>query len=101
MKSPTTDTENPATGHNEDDTIIRMLYYCADEPRLESQIRMHSGLDRTQFVKFVIHCIKRGLLKVVMTEDQQHFVTTERGKQVLATAENIMQKLGITPEQSS
>ena len=78
-----------------------MLYYCADEPRLESQIRAYSELDRAKFVKFVIHCIKRGMLKVVMTEDQQHFVLTERGKQVLTTAKNIMQTLGITPESNS
>ena len=100
MNSPTTNPETPATGRSEGDNIIRMLYYCADEPRLESQIRMYSELDRAQFVKYVIHCIKRGLLKVVMTEEQQHFVTTERGKQVLATTENIMHTLGITPERS-
>lgn len=96
-----TNPEEPVKGRSEGDTIIRMLYYCVDEPRLESQIRIYSELDRAQFVKYVIHCIKRGLLKVVMTEEQQHFVTTERGKQVLATAENIMHSLGITPDQGN
>lgn len=98
VKLFTTNNESPAMQRSDGDTIIRMLYYCADEPRLESQIRTYSELDRAQFVKFIIHCIKRGMLKVVMTEDMQHFVTTERGKQVLATTENIMQSLGISPE---
>lgn len=100
VKFLTTDPDK-ARLKSDDEIIVRMLNYCDDEPRLESEIRVYSGLDRSQFVKFVIHCIKRGLLKVEMTEDKQYFVTTQRGKQVLATAETIRDTLGITPEQGA
>ena len=82
------------------DVIIRMLYFCADEPRMASQIMVHCNIDRSQLVRFSRHCIRRKLLKIAFSRDGDMYLeTTEHGTEVLSTAQNIMYELGIKLEE--
>lgn len=77
------------------DVIIRMLYYC-EEPRLPSQIMSYCKIDGVKFRRFSGHCIRRGLLKIVSSElGLFALVTTQRGREVLSTADSIMAELGM------
>jgi len=78
------------------DLLIRMLYYCSDGPKVTSQIASYCNIDRRQIVRFLTHCFARGLLKVAPSDDGLLYLeTTEHGKEVLATAQDIMRGLGI------
>ena len=78
------------------DTLIRMLYYCSDEPKVTSQIISYCSIDRKQILRFLTHCSAQGLLKVASYNDGLlYLLTTEHGKEVLATAQNVMRGLGI------
>jgi len=78
------------------DLLIRMLYFCSDEPKVMSQIISYCSTDRRQMLRFSTHCFARGLLKVAPSDDGLlHLVTTEHGKEVFATAQNVMRGLGI------
>ena len=76
--------------------LIRMLYYCSDEPKVTSQIISYCSIDRKQILRFLTHCSARGLLKVAPYNDGLLYLsTTEHGKEVLATTQNVMRGLGI------
>ncbi len=78
------------------DIMIRMLYYCSDEPRYAAQIQSYCNINRIQLARFSKHCIERKLLKIAPTSDGSLCLeVTERGRQVLYTAQNIMEGLGI------
>ena len=77
------------------DIIIRMLYFC-EVPKLPSQIMSYCAIDGVKFRSFSGHCMKRGLLRVVASEQGLLALQiTERGREVLATADSIMAELGI------
>lgn len=81
------------------DVLIRMLYYCSEEPKLDTQIMSHCQIDRSQLVRFSGHCIRRRLLKFSPSEEGLLcFVATEHGKEVLSKAHDIMDGLGIKLE---
>jgi ethanolamine ammonia-lyase small subunit len=72
-----------------------MLYFCT-EPRLPSQIMSYCDIDGVQFKRFFDHCVKRNLLKVVVSDlGLFALVVTERGRKTLTTAEEIIKALGI------
>lgn len=95
----TTASGNGATELRETNIILRMLYFC-EEPKGTSQIMSYCGIDRSHAKKYSQHCIGRGTLKMSHADyGLEVMVTTERGKEVLATAENIVRELGINSEQ--
>lgn len=78
------------------DILIRMLYFCSEEPKTESQIMLYCNIDRLKLARFARHCIARRLLKIAPSDDGLFpLVATERGIEVLSTAQDIMQGLGI------
>jgi predicted transcriptional regulator len=80
---------------SDSDIIIRMLYFC-EVPKLPSQIMNYCMIDGVRFKRFSAHCIKRGLLKIVANEDGLFALQiTERGREVLSSADSIMEELGI------
>jgi hypothetical protein len=80
---------------SDSDIIIRMLYFC-EEPKLPAQIMNYLKIDGVKFRKFSGHCVKRGLLKVIASEQGLlEMQITQRGRVVLATADSIMMELGI------
>ena len=80
---------------SDSDTIVRMLYYCA-EPRSAAQVMSYCSIDRVRFEKYLKHCRKRDLLKMeIDDEGSQEYVVTQHGGEVLATATQIMAELGI------
>ncbi|HKW04530.1 MAG TPA: winged helix-turn-helix domain-containing protein [Nitrososphaerales archaeon] len=88
-----------ALERSDSDTIIRMLYYCT-EPRTLPQIMSYCGIDASRFKKFMQHCMKRDLLKMVVDEEaSMEYVVTKHGAEVLATAAEIMGALGIEKEE--
>lgn len=57
--------EKPTTFERSDaDIVVRMLWYCLDGPKLSSQIVSYCNIDRIQLLRFLQHCIVRGLLKI-------------------------------------
>jgi len=81
------------------DIIIRMLYFC-EEPKLPSQIMNYCMIDGIKFRKFSGHCLKRGLLKVIASDQGLLAMQiTQRGRDVLATADSIMSELGIEQDE--
>ncbi len=91
--------ENPRS-LSDADIVIRMLYYC-EEPRLPAQIMSYCWIDRSQFLRFSDHCIRRKLLKPIsMEDDLLGLVITEHGRETLATAQEIMEALGIKDDES-
>jgi hypothetical protein len=84
---------------NDSDIIIRMLWFC-EEPKLPSQIMNYCHIDGIQFRRFTGHSIKRGLLKAVASELGLFAMeTTNRGREVLETADKIMSALGLEPDE--
>jgi len=84
---------------SDSDIIIRMLWYC-EEPKLPSQIMYYCKIDGVQYRRFTGHCIKRGLLRAVSSEmGLFSMVTTDRGREVLETADKIMAALGLEPDE--
>ena len=80
---------------SDSDIIIRMLYFC-EVPKLPSQIMTHCELDYAKFRKFSGHCMKRDLLRAVASEQGLFALQiTERGREVLETADAITTELGI------
>jgi hypothetical protein len=80
---------------SDSDIIIRMLYFCEEE-KLPAQIMNYCKIDGIKFRKFSGHCIKRGLLRVIASEQGLFALQiTRRGREVLDTADSIMQALGI------
>jgi hypothetical protein len=84
---------------SDSDIVIRMLWYC-EEARLPSQIMSYCHIDGIQYRRFTGHCIKRGLLRAI-SSDMGLFamVTTDRGREVLETADKIMSTLGLEPDE--
>ncbi len=71
-----------------------MLYFC-EEPKLQAQIMHYCKIDGIRFRRFCEHCMRRGILKGVRTDyGLQAYIITDRGKEVLATAEDIIRALG-------
>ena len=84
---------------SDSDIIIRMLWFC-EEAKLPAQIMNYCNIDGIQFRRFTGHCIKRGLLRAVATEEGLFAMeTTGRGREVLETADKIMSALGLEPDE--
>jgi len=84
---------------SDSDVIIRMLWYC-EEPKLPSQIMHYCRIDGIKYRKFTGHCIRRGLLKAISSEmGLFSMVTTDRGREVLETADKIMSALGLEADE--
>jgi hypothetical protein len=66
---------------------------------LVSQIKSYCEIDNLQFNKFADHCIKRGLLRKFVSNDGLFsYVVTDRGRETLVTAQDVMKALGIKIE---
>jgi hypothetical protein len=84
---------------SDSDIVIRMLWFC-EERRLPSQVMNYCHIDGVQFRRFSGHCIKRGLLRTVSSEQGLFaMLTTARGREVLETADHIMSTLGLDPDE--
>lgn len=84
---------------SDSDVIVRMLWYC-EEPKLPSQIMNYCRIDGVKYRRFTGHCIRRGLLRAVSSEmGLFSMVTTDRGREVLETADKIMFALGLEKEE--
>ncbi len=84
---------------SDSDIIIRMLWYC-EEPKLPAQIMNYCGIDGIKYRRFTGHCMKRGLLRAISSEMGLFaMVTTDRGREVLETADKIMSALGLEPDE--
>jgi len=84
---------------SDSDTIIRMLWYC-EEPKLPAQIMNYCHIDGLKYRRFTGHCIQRGLLRAISSEmGLFSMVTTDRGQEVLETADKIMSALGLVADE--
>ena len=84
---------------SDSDVIIRMLWYC-EEAKLPAQIMSYCHIDGIRYRQFTGHCIKRGLMKAISSEmGLFSMVTTDRGREVLETADKIMSALGLEPDE--
>jgi len=84
---------------SDSDIIIRMLWFC-EEAKLPAQIMNYCHIDGVQFRRFTDHCIKRGLLRAVSSELGLFAMeTTNRGREVLETADKIMFALGLEADE--
>jgi len=84
---------------SDSDIVIRMLWYC-EEQKLPAQIMNYCKIDGVKYKRFTGHCIRRGLLKAVSSEmGLFSMVTTDRGREVLETADKILSSLGLEPDE--
>jgi len=84
---------------SDSDIIIRMLWYC-EEPKLPSQIMNYCHIDGTKYRQFTGHCIRRGMLRAISSEMGLFaMLTTDRGREVLETADKILSALGLEPDE--
>ncbi|MDG6994356.1 MAG: hypothetical protein JRN52_00415 [Nitrososphaerota archaeon] len=83
---------------SDSDTVIRMLYFC-ETPRTPAQIMLYCGIDGIQLTRFTKHCLRRNLVKFVMSEmGPMSLVITEHGKEVLSKSMDILKELNLSPE---
>jgi hypothetical protein len=84
---------------SDSDIIIRMLWYC-EEPKLPAQITNYCKIDGVKYKRFTGHCIRRGLMRAISSEmGLFSMMTTDRGREVLETADKIMSSLGLEPDE--
>jgi predicted transcriptional regulator len=80
---------------SDSDIIVRMLYFC-EIPKQKAQIMSYCGIDAERFRQFSEHCLRRGILKIAFVDQGlEAMVITSRGKEVLATAKDIIKTLGL------
>ena len=80
---------------SDSDIIVRMLYFC-EIPKQRAQIMNYCGIDAERYRQFSEHCLKRGILRIAFVEEGiEAMSTTARGREVLATAKDIIRTLGL------